>query len=234
VVNGGGVLPARIEKFDSNGTFLTSWPLADFAPGEPVDPGYIASDPAGDVYIAESGYASSGTVTDSRIEKFDSSGNLLTSWGSLGSGPGQFDAPWGVATDAAGDVYVVDSRNYRVEEFDSSGNFIRQWGSRGKTNGQFEGPEGVATDNAGHVLVSDDGGHGVESSVQVFTANGQFLSKFYPRDFPTGVATDSAGDVFVASCCIDHSHRIQMFAPMHRSSVAGSRSRSAEARSSNH
>lgn len=33
----------------------------------------------------------------------------LTQWGTYGTGNGQFDGPVGVATDAAGNVYVTDS-----------------------------------------------------------------------------------------------------------------------------
>jgi DNA-binding beta-propeller fold protein YncE len=39
----------------------------------------------------------------------------LTQWGSSGSGPGQFSGPYGVATDAAGDIYVVDTDNNRIQ-----------------------------------------------------------------------------------------------------------------------
>ena len=47
-------------------------------------------------------------------------------WGNFGSAPGQFNRPFGVATDAAGNVYVADRANRRIQVFDGEGNFLRQ------------------------------------------------------------------------------------------------------------
>ena len=55
----------------------------------------------------------------------------LTQWGSPGSGKGQFSEPFGVATDAAGNVYVADRYNWRIQKFTSSGAFLTQWGAFG-------------------------------------------------------------------------------------------------------
>ncbi len=60
-------------------------------------------------------------VTDDdnhRIEKFGPAGAYEGSVGSAGSGPGQFGFPYGVALDAAGDVYVADDINHRVVKLD--------------------------------------------------------------------------------------------------------------------
>ncbi len=70
---------------------------------------------------------------------------FVLAWGNQGSAPGQFYNPSGVATDALGNVYVVDQSNSRMEKFDRMGNLITQWGSVGSADGQFNWPYGVAT-----------------------------------------------------------------------------------------
>src|SRR5438132_8137239 len=81
----------------------------------------------------------------------------LTQWGTPGSGNGEFNRPYGVAVDAAGDVYVVDwereslGGNSRIQKFTGTGTYLTQWGSPGSGNGQFQNPSGVATDGSGHV-----------------------------------------------------------------------------------
>jgi len=78
-----------------------------------------------------------------------------TTWGSFGSGDGQFNVAVGVATDGSGNVYVADSRNYRIQKFDASGTFLYTWGKFGSGDGQFNPPFGVATDGSGNVYVAD-------------------------------------------------------------------------------
>jgi hypothetical protein len=90
-----------------------------------------------------------------------------TSFGAPGSGPGQFDAPVGVAVSdgtgaeaGAGDVYVVDKGNNRVEWFSAGGTYLGQFNGSGafEVDGKVEhgtaapagvlsAPEQVAVDN---------------------------------------------------------------------------------------
>ena len=86
----------------------------------------------------------------------------LTQWGSSGTGNGQFNQPYGVATDAAGDVYVADAGNNRIQKFTGTGTYITQWGSGGSGDGQFDYPKGVATDAAGNIYVSDTGNNRIQ------------------------------------------------------------------------
>jgi DNA-binding beta-propeller fold protein YncE len=48
-------------------------------------------------------------------------------WGSLGSGPGQFDLVHGVAVDRERRVYVADRTNNRIQVFTENGKFIEEW-----------------------------------------------------------------------------------------------------------
>jgi len=79
----------------------------------------IAWNAAGDTFISD-GYI------NSRIAKVDKNGDWIKSWGEPGSGPGQFNTPHSIATDAQGNVYVADRGNRRIQVFDGDGKFLRQ------------------------------------------------------------------------------------------------------------
>jgi tripartite motif-containing protein 71 len=94
---------------------------------------------------------------NNRIQKFDSTGKFIATWGSSGSGNGQFRNPRSAAVDFAGNVYVVDYGNDRIQKFSSNGTFITTWGSSGSGDGSFNRPTDVAVDSAGKVYVADSG-----------------------------------------------------------------------------
>lgn len=91
-------------------------------PGEGVKadifqrPTDVAWDAAGNIYVAD-GYA------NARVAKFDKDGKFIRSWGSRGTGQGQFNTLLGIAVDKQGNVYVADSGNKRIQVFDGDGNF---------------------------------------------------------------------------------------------------------------
>jgi hypothetical protein len=79
----------------------------------------IAWDAQGNMFISDA-------YTNARIVKLDKTGRFIRTWGSKGSGPGQFDMPNSVAVDSRGDVYVADLGNKRIQVFDNDGNFKSQ------------------------------------------------------------------------------------------------------------
>ncbi len=80
----------------------------------------VAWDSAGNIFIAD-GYG------NSRVAKFDKTGAYIKSWGSKGTGPGQFDLLHAIAVDAQGNVYVGDRSNKRIQVFDNNGTFKTQY-----------------------------------------------------------------------------------------------------------
>ena len=104
----------RIQKLGPDGTFIAQW-----APGF-YGPRRIAIGPDDSIYVVDSG--------DNRIVKLSSDGEVLASWGSEGSGDGQFRGISSVAVDpTTNKVYVADSMNRRIEVFDSGGKFLTKW-----------------------------------------------------------------------------------------------------------
>jgi hypothetical protein len=49
--------------------------------------------------------------TNQRVQKFDSDGNFINKWGSLGSGNSEFNQPFGIDIDSSGNLFVADSLN---------------------------------------------------------------------------------------------------------------------------
>jgi PKD repeat protein len=116
-----------------------------------------------------------------RIDRFDiinlQNGlpRYLSSFGSEGTGNGQFRLPQGIDTDSAGNIYVVDTDNSRIQKFDSTGVFVGSWGGWGTASGQFIYPQGIAVDKPLHyVYVTDP----YNSRVQIFSENGDFVYAF--------------------------------------------------------
>ena len=186
----------RVQKFDSDGVFLTAWGMVD----QLSQPFGVAADAVGNIY-----------VIGRNVEKFDSNGVLLATWGTFGSGHGQFSLPQGVAADHAGDIYVVEAGNNRVQKFDNTGVFLTTWGTLGNGNGQFSFPRGVAADSAGNVYVVDTS----NSRIQKFDSDGVFLAKWGTSgngdgqfNSPTLAAVDSGGNIYIADT---GNNRIQKF-----------------------
>ncbi len=136
-----------------------------------------------------------------------------SSFGTEGSGDGQFKRPADVAIDAQRNIYVVDKENNRIEKFDGAGNFLKAFGTKGSGDGQFNTPTAIAVDPEGDVWVADQ----FNSRVQQFSKEGAFISKFgsYGSEagklgLPQGLAIDAAGNLYVADALPS---RIQKFKP---------------------
>jgi len=89
--------------------------------------------PNGDIFVADG----HGGESNARIVKFDSEGNYLMDWGEAGSGPGQFNAPHGLAMDSQGRLFVADRSNNRIQIFDQNGNFLDEWYQFSRLSGIF-------------------------------------------------------------------------------------------------
>ena len=146
------------------------------------------------------------------VSFFSADGERLQSFGSRGSGQGEFEHPWGIAIDDDGNILVADRDNHCIQKFTASGQFLSAVGKRGNGPLQFNKPKEIAFNTVNKkVYVVDDS----NNRVQVLNSDLTFFSKFGNMgsgkgqfDSPLGIACDTAGNVYVADA---YNHRIQVF-----------------------
>jgi len=194
-----GVVGIYDAAFVLQGT-LDPTPLAMVAPND------IAVHPvSGEVYVVDSGAH--------MVVVFDGTTGLLErSWGTEGSGLGQFMTPQSLAVDAALDhVIVADTDNFRVQVFDTSGILQFKFGYRilftgGGELAWFGRVEGVAVDSCSNIYIAD----AVMGTVRVFDAMGVELDPAHAAVIDYGMAAgqlrvpcdvmiDSADRMYVSS-----------------------------------
>jgi len=195
-------------------------------------PSGIAADCFGNLYIADTG--------NNTIRKMAPDGSLSTLAGANGA-PGaadgqgaaaRFNAPFGIAVDLDGNVYVADQVNSTIRKVTADGmvtTIAGIAGDPGSTNGigpaaQLSNPAGLAVDAAGNLYVADRGNStirkidpagnvstlagvaGIEGS-----SDGGFSDALF--SFPVGVAVDFSGVVYVADSNANTVRMIRSAAP---------------------
>ena len=191
----------RIQKFTSAGKFIKTVGKQGNKPLEFSNPLGIAIHQK--VYVSE--------ALNHRIQILNPDLTFSSSFGSAGSGNGQFSYPWDVAFDSTGNVYVADSDNHRIQVFTAKGQFLRNFGKQGSGNGELNFPTSISIDSEDVVYVTEDNNH----RVSVFTCEGKFLTSFGtkgngPGQFvnPRGIAVDKNGVVYISD---QANNRLQLF-----------------------
>jgi sugar lactone lactonase YvrE len=101
-----------IKKFDRWGNLLPFHfgSIGGLESGSFNNPTDLAIDNRnGDIYVVDTG--------NNRVQRFNAEGNYLSEFGQFGSDNGSFNAPWGIAVDKQGFVYIADSMNKSVKKF---------------------------------------------------------------------------------------------------------------------
>ena len=128
-----------------------------------ISPWGIASDTAGNLYVAD--------TLSQTIRKRSPTGEVTTMAGSagfVGSADGigataRFNYPSDITTDAAGNLYVVDTYNHTIRKITTAGIVTTLAGAAGIAgsidgNGgtaRFNNPRGITSDKAGNLYVAD-------------------------------------------------------------------------------
>ncbi|MEA2574768.1 MAG: hypothetical protein QOH93_2066 [Chloroflexia bacterium] len=187
----------RIQKFDPSGKWLLAFGAKGSADGQFAEisegsvgtgPGGLAVDKTGNIYVAD--------TWNHRIQKFDSEGHFLKTWGSfisladpaLANAPdkdSRFYGPRGVAIGPDGNVYVTDTGNKRVLIFSPDGAFVSKIDSGMSPTrvapayafnqpGELNEPIGIAVDAQGNVYVADTGNR----RIQKFDPSGKPIAQW--------------------------------------------------------
>jgi uncharacterized protein (TIGR03663 family) len=187
----------RIVKMDPQLRTIATWgyPTKPTGPDSLLalyGPRAIAFDAAGNLLVTDTG--------NNRVIEFTPDGKPVASFGSAGSGPGQFQEPVGIAVGADGSIYVADTWNGRVDVFGSDMRFIRSLPVRGWESRDIEDKPYLALLANGDLLVTQPrSNHLVElSSTGSVVRNSNLLGSDLAVSRPIGVAVDGSGSLYVS------------------------------------
>ena len=82
-----------------NGQFITQWGTKGTGNSQFISPQGVAVDSQGNVYVVDPG--------NSRVQKFDSNGKFVQSYGTTNS----LKSPLGIAVDQSGNIFLADNGN---------------------------------------------------------------------------------------------------------------------------
>lgn len=161
--------------------------------------------------LEESGLWVSDGYGNARIHHFADDGDLTSSWGQPGDGPGQFVIPHGVYVDDQWRLLVCDRENERVQILDREGNYIGAWVgvhcpnniARAADGDYFVAELGRVIQSMGdEVQVVPDA---IRARITRRNTDGDVIGEWQPPDpngkglwfAPHGIAIDSKGDLYV-------------------------------------
>ncbi|NKB33271.1 MAG: hypothetical protein GKR91_09245 [Pseudomonadales bacterium] len=133
-----------------------------------------------------------------RIVRYNSEGELLYEFGSVGSGPSQFDLIHGVAVDRENRIYVSDRRNQRIQIFTEEGTLLDEWPD-------IWDPVAIMIDVNDFVWILD----ATLNRILKYNLNGQLLDYFGTYGEASSLGRPGftcSDDEAVAAAGLDHNH----------------------------
>ena len=140
------------------------------------------------------------------IVTFDSNGNVVrTIPAAISSASGDSELSMRVAVDGSGNIYALGRFNNAVFKFGRDGKFINRFGGGGDKPGQLRAAYSIAVDGYGRVYVGDIKG------IQVFDANGRYLTLLELKGMAFGMVFNDKNELFVVAR--DHVMKYSVQAP---------------------
>lgn len=199
----------RVSVISPEGDVIRRWGRPGSGPGEFS---FSASDPSDSDIHAKIAVGADGLVyvSDSgndRVEVFTSTGNFVRQIGSHGRSEGHLVAPFDVAVDATGDVFVADDELRTVTKFAPDGRPLWRIGGGVSPDPDLQGHQHLsAVDAHGRLVVSDDD----TGAVLYVDAHGHVVDRFH--QVGCDVSVDPLGNTYVNAC----DGRILVFDREHR------------------
>jgi DNA-binding beta-propeller fold protein YncE len=184
-----------VMKYDAGGKLLMTLGEPGIAGNDEKHfnaPSDILIAPNGDIFIADG----HGGETNARVVKFDRTGKFIKAWGKKGKGPGDFDAPHGLAMDSQGRLYVADRSNSRIQIFDQDGKFIAEWRQFGRPSGVYIRNDVIyVADSTSNEMINP----GFKQGIRIGSVKDGVVKEYIPwteTNTLEGVASDAAGNVY--------------------------------------
>jgi hypothetical protein len=212
-LNRGDANPPILE-FDPSGKLLRGIGVGMFA-----YPHAFTMDADGNIYASDvndeeailgvSARNERGVVLGQEVLKLDQNGKVLMMLGKMGvagNGKDTFDRPTGVAIAPNGDIFVSDGHQpnkfgtARIVKFDKTGKYIKEWGHKGPAPGDFNEPHDIFIGGSQQrVFVADR----VNSRIQVFDQEGNFMVEWKQFGTPSSVFVDDSDTIYVGAAFRD-------------------------------
>ncbi|MEM7703908.1 MAG: 6-bladed beta-propeller [Pseudomonadota bacterium] len=198
----------RIQKFTSDGDYVGQWGSEGSGNGQFQRPEDIAISRTGFVYVIDQARPFIN-YENTRVQYFDTEGNFIGTWGSTGTGLGQFQELVAIEVDQFGVVFTLDEDG-RIQRFTPDGLGVSQF-TMDPDELPINRPSGIAKAPDGRIYVRD------VSRVSQFLPTGQFADRWGSLgdelgqfNFPLGIAAQANGNLLVSDI---FNNRVQVFTP---------------------